>query len=404
MQKLIKSVLFLFSLSVVAFTNVSNVLLGIAIGLIFIENAIINKNAFNPKRILNSLAPILILSAISLFWTINLDRGFTVFTRQIMFVLVPLSFAFIPKVTAKNYTKIAIQGLFFGCATVMLILLSQLIIKLIGYEDAITLRYVFSSQTTGKRFVSLLKDIDPIYFGMYCLTALSGMWFSIIKVPKPIKIVGSLIIAIGIVFLNTRMIYFLTLVLALLYVLKLKNKWGIISLAAIALMLLMFFMFAKNTYIYKKLITGTTWELSHNVNTSNTTEKIKTDSRLARWTNILKAEQIQPMIGLGLGSEMDTLHDVYDENNMKTSSEKGFNSHNQFVSYYVILGLLGVLVFLLFFILNFISAVNHKNLAALFFFSTVFFLCLIENLFARNAGIVFIALYLSLYNAQFVKH
>lgn len=404
MYKLNKIGLFLFSLSIVAFTNISNVLLGIAIGLIFIENAIINKNAFNPKRILNSLAPILILSAISLFWTINLDRGFTVFTRQIMFVLVPLSFAFIPKETAKNYTNIAIQGLFFGCATVMLILLSQLIIKLIGYEDAITLRYVFSSHTTGKRFVSLLKDIDPIYFGMYCLTALSGIWFSLIKVPKSIKIVGSLVIAIGIVFLNTRMIYFLTLVLALSYVLRLKNNWGKISLALIALMLLIFFVFAKNTYIYKKLITGTTWELTHNVNTSNTTEKIKTDSRLARWTNILKAEQIQPMIGLGLGSEMDTLHDVYDENNMKTSSEKGFNSHNQFVYYYVILGLLGALVFLLFFILNFISAINHKNLAALFFFTTVFFLCLIENLFARNAGIVFIALYLSLYNAQFVKH
>jgi len=143
MQKLIKSVLFLFSLSVVAFTNVSNVLLGIAIGLIFIENAIIKKNAFHLKRILYSLAPILILSAISLIWTINLERGFTVFTRKIMFVLVPLSFACTPNESAKNYSKVAIQGLFYGCATVILILLGHLVINLIHYEDAMTLRYLF---------------------------------------------------------------------------------------------------------------------------------------------------------------------------------------------------------------------------------------------------------------------
>ena len=402
MNRLVSYLFFGFSFFLSIKTTISNFFL-ILILISLIAQFFIQKRKIFFKEIIFSLLPIFIFSLISLFWSSNVTDGLLLLKRQSVFVLVPLCFVLIPKEDIKEYLKYSFYGLLTGSVIISTFLLIHTGIKITNLKY-LTIHRIFSSKLTNHGYLSRLINIHPSYFGMYNVFSIAIVLFYKIKIKKIIKFIIIIILMLNLLFLNSRVQFFLLFIILLLKIILIKSK----KIKLFYFFLLVIFSsfgiyILRNTYIVKKIAVGTLWEISENRGTYNTTKKFKSDSRMARWKAILKEVPKNIILGNGIGSEKKIVLTVYKKRNLNVAYKKSFNTHNQFLYYLVITGSIGFFLFLILFIQGFILAYKNKDLLMLYFYFVLFFLSLFENILYRNAGIVFVAIYVSLFNKQYLK-
>ena len=104
-----------------------------------------------------------------------------------------------------------------------------------------------------------------------------------------------------------------------------------------------------------------------------------------------------PLFGFGLGDVQTELDKCY-EDKSKLLSEISYNSHNQYLSYFLSSGLFGF--FLLFFVLikTVLNAIKSKDYFLISI--TVFFtLCMLfENILERQSGVILFSFYICLFS------
>ena len=103
------------------------------------------------------------------------------------------------------------------------------------------------------------------------------------------------------------------------------------------------------------------------------------------------------LIGVGPGQTQKLLDDCYMSIAPETYKDEHFNTHNQFLSYWAGMGILGLLtlVYLLFSI-SYIGLIN-KNILPLIFCLFISLCFMTENIMVRQQGIVVVAFFLSLF-------
>lgn len=107
------------------------------------------------------------------------------------------------------------------------------------------------------------------------------------------------------------------------------------------------------------------------------------------WTAAINAND-NILFGNGIGDIQITLNTAYEKANLKTPLKLQYNSHNQYIQYYVGLGMVGLFAFLYLLFYYAKLFIVNKNSVGLQFILVVAILSFTECLWNRHNGVVFI--------------
>ncbi len=120
--------------------------------------------------------------------------------------------------------------------------------------------------------------------------------------------------------------------------------------------------------------------------------------RLTFWRLAVKhmAEDEVYVFGTGTGDAQDYLNKIYAIHNLDAGGYKDFNPHNQWIQTFLQLGLMGVFLLIVIFILSGIRAIKNNNFILLLFLIITFCFMLSESILEVNKGIVFFSLFFTI--------
>ncbi len=121
------------------------------------------------------------------------------------------------------------------------------------------------------------------------------------------------------------------------------------------------------------------------------------DPRLARWQVAWKLAVQSPIIGHGSGSEIGLLKERFFEARFYRSYLAGLNAHNQFISFFIKTGIIGLLVYLGTLYFGFRKAISGRDLLLLAFLVIIATVSCSENFLDVDKGIFFYSVFFSLF-------
>jgi len=117
------------------------------------------------------------------------------------------------------------------------------------------------------------------------------------------------------------------------------------------------------------------------------------EPRVERWKGAMDLIKQSPWIGYGTGDEGLMLKTEYMKRGLFISYLEGFNAHNQYLSYLLKNGILGLLVLLFAFGYYFYLAIRTSSFIYLSFLLLIVFGFFTENILDANKGILFFSLF-----------
>jgi len=130
-----------------------------------------------------------------------------------------------------------------------------------------------------------------------------------------------------------------------------------------------------------------------------------TQLRLGIWKCSRLSIQDHWLLGVGTGNTREVLETCYHDYQQVEFFGTEFNTHNQYMHFWLSSGILGFTALIGVFLFVLIFAWKHQNVPLLYF--TIFFgiICLTENYFSRQFGMMFGAFFFSsyFYSARQVK-
>lgn len=396
---------FSFALLLPFNTSISNIVFGLflvtSISFHISTNQGLNKN----NLIILKYSSILLLSScfISLFFLKNFDITINQFGRRITYLLCPLIFAFFDKKTLREIKKTSFYGLCYGLFLSSSFMLVNILLKYYKIRSLFSIsKDILNYNHTHNNYTSIL-DIHPSYYGLYLLLGFVILFYGNVKFHKMFKFFMISIFVSSLIFLNSRSVTFLFLLLTIIHSLNLlfsKTKSYILSALIFGslffVILCSFYFLLNRTYAFQRLVKESSWELSYEIN-SKYNSKGKGDSRLARWHAAIELIKKKPIVGYGVGKERSVLAEQYSKMQMYFASEKRYNSHNQYLGVILEGGMVSFLFFLIFLISNLVISIKYRDIIFCVFVINISVISVVENIFIRNAGIIFIAFFSSLF-------
>jgi O-antigen ligase len=121
------------------------------------------------------------------------------------------------------------------------------------------------------------------------------------------------------------------------------------------------------------------------------------ESRLTRWNVTGELIAKSPVIGYGAGSEIGLLHQAFFEKKYYSSFLHNLNSHNEYMSFMLKSGIIGLLLYLATLTIGFKKSLESKDLLFFTFILLIAFVSISENLLDVDKGIIFYAFFFSFF-------
>lgn len=120
------------------------------------------------------------------------------------------------------------------------------------------------------------------------------------------------------------------------------------------------------------------------------------NTRLAIWECTTEAIKNKPLLGYGIGDGQKELQEIYQEKNFILAKSNFYNTHNQYLHFALIGGIIGLLAYIghLLFLVRY--SIQKKHWLLLGFLFIYMITSLTENILGRNQGVVFISLIISM--------
>jgi O-antigen ligase len=318
----------------------------------------------------------------------NHQYGWSDLQTKLAFVLFPLLLSgFV--ITEKQSRKIRLAFL-AGCTVSFLIFLTLSVITFFKTQDSQVLFYK-----------ELSHWFHPTYLALYYNIAVLFVIKEFFDTEKKINsfIIGTLflILMVAILLLSSRTATFVAYFTVFLFpVLKfgkeiLTRKRMSVFIAMLLLMSGLFFGVLEFNNRYKQV--GSAIE-NYSATESNTEAFVKqeednsTNARLKIWSYTIELIEMNFIVGVGTGDVKDELEGIFEEKNYGFGAQKHLNAHNQFLNTGVALGVLGIIVLLLVFIIPAVKAFHTKDWLTLLFLMVFFLNCLTESILERQVGIL----------------
>lgn len=377
----------LFFASLILFDNDINSKVLIGIGVILLFN-LTKENLVHTIKLHYPLLLFFGWNIISLLYTSEQKNGI----KEIEgLLIIPAALLIFSSLAGKRTTLISI-----GIMYILVVLVATLF-----SHSQVMLAFVENNETSYKHFFNLnysykalanTINLHPTYYALYILTAIIFVLHfikekTVSNFQKLLLLLIFIYFSLFIVQLSSRMaiviLYLVTLFNLVQYIIKQKKI--IKGLSLLVLFHFLAFILIMNIGVTKyrfQHLLGFTYYTGYTVNDSN--HKIKL------WTAAINANQ-NILLGNGIGDVQTSLNEQYEKAGLKTPLALKYNSHNQYIQYYVGLGILGlsVFIYLLFYYTKLF--IITKNSIGLQFILVVAILSFTECLWNRHNGIVFIA-------------
>jgi O-antigen ligase len=236
--------------------------------------------------------------------------------------------------------------------------------------------------------------IDRLYLGLLCTFSILISIQGVQKKYHPDNnyyLANILINAVFIVLIASKIAVVSLFVLLLIHQFYGKRRiWKIIiAIAAIAMVVALFFI------IKNERDTHLNQTASHSNPPTFIEKSLTYELRAVVWKcaqNIINEEGFS-LTGIGFDTTKDRLVTCYEEQILDVTKRERFiaqryNTHNQFLDFYISAGLIALLLFLVFIATSFISA--RKQFFPTAMLAILLMYCMVENLFHRQIGAYYV--------------
>jgi len=315
------------------------------------------KQVFKWRNLL--LQSVFVVTVISTIYSDNKAGAFSAWAVQLPILLLPIFFSF-TNLDLKKYRHPLLLGFSVVCTGVVLYLFADALFTIKYYKLPVSA--IFSQAFTNHNFTEPMA-IHATFFSMQLLMALVYMVLLFIKQRAVyLKLFYAFCIVVltaGLFQLCAKSVLFcLFVVINLALPFFLWNGLRRVKFIAIAMSvsLLLGCIVLRSTALKERLVTDLITDVSAPVKGETT------EPRAARWEVARDLIAQSPIIGYGAGTEVDLLHQEYFRRKYYSSFLNNLNVHNEYLSFLIKSGILGLMVYFATLAFGFKKAINHKDL------------------------------------------
>ena len=355
--------------------------------------------------------PILLylLMVLSLIWTRDFDATVSGLQKEVLFLLIPLAYLFVP-----NLSKIDSQKIFriysFG-----------MVLYALYYFGNAFYRYMQTGNKTVFFYHELVTlDLNAIYVAVFASFAM--FYFISRKGKLLLERICIVILAIFVFLLSSKSIIFIDFLLIIYFYINFSDTQTSVKIVTIASFtaFLFFSLIFVEEIRERFLIEYETAFVDNTLNEDIGNGNVYNVSLKQAWSNekfeqnhffpgtamrIYQIRIFNEMIpeenilftGFGLEASQENIRKKTKEHNLYGGYGE-FNFHNQYVQTFAEIGIFGFLILLAMLILNIKKALADKNFLHIVFSLTMIILFLTESFFCRQRGIVFFIILYSIFN------
>jgi O-antigen ligase len=315
--------------------------------------------------------------------------------KQSAILILPLLFS----ITALNLEKYKLQLLhIFGLSCVV-----ALCYLYVAAFTKITAQHLPVSSLLTAVFMNhkfaLPLEIHATYLSAYCCFAAAiFLYFFFTEANRKLQwryAIAIIILTAGLLQLSSRAVFiaFLFIInIAFPFSLFKGTKRVLFFMAASFLSVISLSLIFSVDAFKERYISNLKTDLTNEVKIIDNTEP-----RASRWAAILELVQQSPVIGYGNGSETALLKEKYYAKEMYISYLNELNSHNQYLSILIKMGIIGLAFYCYALYTGFARAIQQKDILFLSFMIIITIVFCSENFLDLNKGIFFYSFFFPLF-------
>ena len=320
-----------------------------------------------------------LLLAIGLLWTSDLDAGLFKMENKLTFLLFPILFYFSRFTLSK--TKI------------LNILLFSLCFSLILHEVIAIFRSIYHIENNHWGYFKDSLFTLFMHRGYYALYLVIGSLICHSKIydkkNKAMYIILFIFLSVGVIQTYSKAGVLSLLIfnlILLLFTVGRKKIWKtglFISFGFISLFIILMSFDSNLINRFKQIPISTSQIKLENNNSSESNQ-----ARILMWSASIKSMKKGSILGYGTGDDIAILKEQNESNFNRKMADKEMNSHNQFFTTALQLGIPGLIILLAAFLSSWIKFFREKDILALLISFCFFSNFLIESMLERQAGVV----------------
>jgi O-antigen ligase len=340
-----------------------------------------------------ALTAVFFVTLFSITYTTNKQQALTELGRQVTILLIPLIFCF-NALDVKKYRHNFLLVFSLGCTITIVYLFVQALITIKYYH--LPIKALASSAFTNHNFSEPL-DIHATFFSMQIAIALIYLLYAFVKETlkayKFFWLICCGILAMGVLQLSSKSIFIALLLIINIvlpwFMLKGRSRFRFVVVSAALFIVVMAGIYTRDTF-KERYVTDLKKDLSQS------TDAELTDPRLARWSVAIGVGVQSPVIGHGAGTEIGLLKDPFFDHQFYRSYLAGLNAHNQFISFFIKSGIIGLLIYLFVLAFGIRVAIAKRDLLLMAFMVIITTVSFSENFLDVDKGIFFYGVFFSL--------
>lgn len=336
----------------------------------------------NLRKNYRFMLPLILIFLLALLAALNrLDSIGSVFKNLEKYwglLVIPITVISCPETFRKEWRKL-FEALLWGCLATLGICYANAIYEMIVGNEP--LYYFWRHRHLNHQFTAI-ADTHPAYLGLFSVVSIVFLFMeSFYK--KWLKIILCFILLLGLLQLASRIALFSAVFMGGILLwsrIKTHSKEIAIGFGALALVGFLFFNTASS-FMKDRLVS---------------IQNIKNDQRFSRFKISYDIFTEYPIFGVGFDSKDEVRKQKYLKAGFVTAAAKNYNSHNQFLEYLSVNGIIGGSIYLGVFGYLFFTAWKKRQ-SFFFWVMTLFFIAnLTESMLVVIKGIEFFAITVSL--------
>ena len=340
------------------------------------------------------ISSIFFLSLFTIFYSDYIAEGFNDVEHQLGILLFPICLS-VTNLDLEKY-KFSLLKIFAITCTITIVYLYIHAFLVIHYFH-FSLLTIFYKSFINQNFSAPI-ELHSTYLSMYVALSISIFLFLFFKKPglKNTKyILFSAVLLAGLIQLSSRSVFIAMclIIIIAIPVLLLHGKERLhFSIVSLVVFIVIVSAITNIDSLRKRYVNDLEDDLSETAVTPDLTE-----TRMKRWVLELDVIRQSPWIGYGNGSEKQVLKNKYFKEKFYRSYLIELNAHNQYFSFLINSGMIGLLLYLYILFFGFSKAIKRRDFLLLSFLILITVVSVSENILDVNKGIFFYSFFFSLF-------
>ena len=340
------------------------------------------------------LQSVFFVTLVSATYAISVARGFDTVAKQLAIFLFPLLLALAAPGIRKHRSRL-LSGFSLGCTATIAYLFAAALYVILYYH--LPLKSLFSRAFINHNF-ALPIGMHATYLSMLLVIAivyfLQEVFNPNTKKGKQYMIACLLILLAGLMQLSSKSVLFSLLVIVntafpFFAIPKEKRKRFILVSLSISVLLVLFML---SVDVFRNRYTNMLKDDLY-----QNTGVVVENSRADRWNAAFDLIKHSPVAGTGSGSEIPLLKELYFERKMYVAYIESLNVHNQYLSFLINSGVIGLIVYLFTLSWGFRQSFKNRDVLFFSFMVLVSVVSFSEDILDVNKGIFFYSFFFSFF-------